>query len=51
MSLGRKNASSVIYHHHINGRFGSFTKWLIEMRYYFMLGGLRLVRKEWKDVE
>ncbi|MBT2655717.1 NAD(P)/FAD-dependent oxidoreductase [Bacillus sp. ISL-18] len=51
MSLGSKNASGIVYHHHINGRLGSFMKWLIEMRYYFMLGGLRLVRKEWKSAE
>ncbi|WP_040208876.1 NAD(P)/FAD-dependent oxidoreductase [Neobacillus jeddahensis] len=49
MSLGNRNASGLVYDHHVNGRFGSFMKWVIEMRYYFMLGGLSLVRKEWKQ--
>lgn len=48
MSLGKKNASGIVYNHHINGRFATLMKWVIEMRYCFMLGGLPLVRKQWK---
>jgi NADH:ubiquinone reductase (H+-translocating) len=49
MSLGKKNASGIVYNHHITGRFAAFMKWVIEMRYCFMLGGLPLVRKHWRD--
>jgi NADH dehydrogenase len=48
MSLGKGKASGIVYDHHINGRFAAFMKWVIEMRYYFMLGGIPLVRKQWK---
>ena len=51
MSLGNKNASGIVYNHHINGRFGSFMKRIIEMRYLFFLGGLRLVRKVMKNAD
>ncbi|MCL6570384.1 MAG: NAD(P)/FAD-dependent oxidoreductase [Bacillus sp. (in: Bacteria)] len=49
LSLGKGNASGIVYNHHINGHFASFMKWVIEMRYYFMLGGIHLVRKHWKN--
>lgn len=45
LALGKGNASGIVYNHHVNGHFGSFMKWVIEMRYYFMLGGFSLVRK------
>ncbi len=48
MSLGKGNASGFVYNHHVGGKFGSFMKWVIDMRYYFMLGGMSLVRKQWK---
>jgi NADH:ubiquinone reductase (H+-translocating) len=51
MSLGNKNASGIVYNHHINGRFGSFIKRISEMRYLFFLGGLRLVRKGMKNAD
>jgi NADH:ubiquinone reductase (H+-translocating) len=49
MSLGKRNASGTVYNHHIRGRFAALMKWVIEMRYCFMLGGIPLVRKHWKD--
>ncbi|MEH7075912.1 NAD(P)/FAD-dependent oxidoreductase [Neobacillus drentensis] len=49
MSLGKGNATGIVYDHHINGKFAALMKWVIEMRYCFMLGGLSLVRKHWKD--
>ncbi|HEY2420937.1 MAG TPA: NAD(P)/FAD-dependent oxidoreductase [Neobacillus sp.] len=49
LSLGKGNASGIVYNHHINGHFAAFMKWVIEMRYYFMLGGIPLIRKEWKQ--
>lgn len=48
MSLGKGNASGIVYDHHISGHLASFMKWVIEMRYYFMLGGIHLIRKQWK---
>jgi NADH dehydrogenase len=48
LALGKGNASGIVYNHHINGHFGAFMKRLIEIRYYFMLGGLPLVRMKWK---
>lgn len=48
MSLGKGNATGVVYDHHISGHFAVLMKWIIEMRYCFMLGGLQLVRKHWK---
>jgi NADH dehydrogenase FAD-containing subunit len=48
LSLGKGNASGIVYNHHISGHIASFMKWVIEMRYYFMLGGTHLVRKQWK---
>lgn len=49
MSLGKGNATGIVYDHHISGHFAALMKWIIEMRYCFMLGGLPLVRKQWKD--
>lgn len=48
MSLGKGNATGIVYDHHISGHFAALHKWVIEMRYYFMLGGVPLVRKQWK---
>ncbi|NHM33769.1 NAD(P)/FAD-dependent oxidoreductase [Neobacillus terrae] len=48
MSLGRKNATGVVYGNYINGKLASFIKYVIEMRYYYMLGGLRMLAKEMK---
>jgi NADH:quinone reductase (non-electrogenic) len=48
MSLGKGNATGIVYDHHISGHFAGLMKWIIEMRYCFMLGGLPLVRKQWK---
>jgi NADH:ubiquinone reductase (H+-translocating) len=49
MSLGKGNATGTVYDHHISGHFAALMKWMIEMRYCFMLGGLPLVRKQWKN--
>ncbi|WML26518.1 NAD(P)/FAD-dependent oxidoreductase [Neobacillus sp. OS1-33] len=49
ISLGKGNATGIVYDHHISGHFAAWMKWMIEMRYYFMLGGLPLVRKQWKN--
>jgi NADH dehydrogenase len=48
LSLGKGNGSGIVYNYHINGHFAAYIKWLIEMRYYFILGGIPLVRKEWR---
>lgn len=48
MSMGRKNATGIVYGNHISGRFGAFMKYVIEMRYFYMLGGTPLLFKEWK---
>jgi NADH:ubiquinone reductase (H+-translocating) len=48
LALGKGNASGIVFNHHISGHFAAFMKWVIEMRYYFMLGGLPLVRKQLK---
>ncbi|RDU38321.1 FAD-dependent oxidoreductase [Neobacillus piezotolerans] len=48
MSMGHKNATGVVYGKAIHGRFASFMKWVIEKRYFFMLGGPRLLLKEIK---
>jgi NADH dehydrogenase len=48
LSLGKGNASGIVYNHHISGHFAAFMKRVIEMRYYFMLGGISLVRKQLK---
>lgn len=48
MSLGKGNATGIVYGHAIHGRFAHLMKWVIEMRYYFMLGGIPLVLKQWK---
>jgi NADH dehydrogenase len=48
LSLGKGNASGMVYNHHISGHFAAFMKRVIEMRYYFMLGGISLVRKQLK---
>lgn len=49
LSLGKRNGTGIVYNHHINGPFAAFMKWMIEMRYYFILGGMSLARKEWKQ--
>ncbi|WP_409275262.1 NAD(P)/FAD-dependent oxidoreductase [Neobacillus sp. SCS-31] len=46
MSMGHHNATGVVYGKAIHGRFASFMKWVIEKRYFFMLGGPRLLLKE-----
>lgn len=46
MSMGHKNATGVVYGKPIHGRFASFMKWVIEKRYFLMLGGPRLLLKE-----
>ena len=33
MSMGRTNATGVVYGTPIKGRFAAFMKWVIEMRY------------------
>lgn len=48
MSMGRKNATGIVYGNHINGRVGAFMKYVIEMRYFYMLGGIPLLLKEWR---
>ncbi|MDP4083704.1 MAG: NAD(P)/FAD-dependent oxidoreductase [Bacillota bacterium] len=48
MSMGRKHATGVVYGNHINGRFGAFMKYVIEMRYFYMLGGVPFLFREWK---
>ncbi|WP_059173783.1 NAD(P)/FAD-dependent oxidoreductase [Bacillus sp. FJAT-27445] len=48
MSMGHKNATGVVYGKAIHGRFASFMKWVIEKRYFLMLGGPRLLLKEIK---
>ncbi|OCA85679.1 hypothetical protein A8F94_12445 [Bacillus sp. FJAT-27225] len=46
MSMGHKNATGIVYGKPIHGRFAHFMKWVIEKRYFFMLGGPRLLIKE-----
>jgi len=46
MSMGHKNATGIVYGKPIHGRFASFMKWVIEKRYFLMLGGPRLLLKE-----
>lgn len=48
ISLGKENATGIVYDYQIRGHFAALLKWVIEMRYCFMLGGLQLVLKQWK---
>jgi NADH dehydrogenase len=48
MSLGKRNATGMVYGNHINGKLASFIKYVIEMRYFYMLGGLSMLAKEIK---
>jgi NADH dehydrogenase len=49
LALGEGNASGIVYKHHVSGGFGAFMKWVIEMRYYYMLGGISLAKKLWRN--
>jgi NADH:ubiquinone reductase (H+-translocating) len=46
MSMGHKNATGIVYGKAIHGRFAHFMKWVIEKRYFLMLGGPRLLIKK-----
>lgn len=48
LSMGRKNATGIVYGCHIRGRFASFMKKVIELRYFYMLGGLSMLSKQIK---
>ncbi|WP_261179388.1 NAD(P)/FAD-dependent oxidoreductase [Anaerobacillus sp. CMMVII] len=46
MSLGRKNATGIVYNKRVKGRIASFLKKVTEWRYYLKLGGLKLFLKK-----
>ncbi len=43
ISLGRKDGASIVYQFRLLGRIGKFFKILTEIRYFYMLGGLRQI--------
>ncbi|WML43215.1 NAD(P)/FAD-dependent oxidoreductase [Neobacillus sp. PS3-40] len=48
MSMGRKKATGVVYGKHVFGRLGAFMKYVIEKRYFLMLGGVTLLVKQFQ---
>ncbi|MFX0201175.1 MAG: hypothetical protein ACFFCW_34085, partial [Candidatus Hodarchaeota archaeon] len=42
-SLGRKDGASIVYQFRLLGRIGKFFKILTEIRYFYLLGGLRQI--------
>jgi NADH dehydrogenase len=51
LSLGKGKGAGIVYGRHIRGRFAAFMKNVIEMRYYYLIGGLKLVRTQRKKVK
>lgn len=43
ISLGRKDGASIVYQFRLLGRIGKFFKILTEIRYFYLLGGLRQI--------
>lgn len=43
ISLGRKDGASIVYQFRLLGRIGKFFKIITEIRYFYMLGGLRQI--------